>query len=470
MQPRWPVISFGFLVSRPSGIYLGAAKSSISTAIWPTSIRGPVLSYGQFRDRRCQTPRRRCLVLADRVIGVALDPSLSPLLLALRAHIRRFYATLTATAMGSPTGSKRSSRSDSVAGAAPRSSPVNKSSPAGLSDNQRHLGEELTAEDLGLLHGDAVIEPGGSDEDGEFSPSEFDAESLSNFSDSTSLNSSILQHSFVNGRRYHRYRHGRYPIPNDDTEQNREDMLHTMMMEATDGKLYYAPIGNHPQKIIDLGTGTGLWAIERIDLSPIQPSWVPQNVTFIIDDVEAEWLNGHNWDFVHLRNMIPVMKSPVDLLKQAYDHMKPGGWIELQDVDGDVHSDDDTVPDDWPLKRFTEILLEGFAKFGTNAHAAVFGGQYLEEAGFVNIQHNYIKLPYGTWPKDKVMRLVGMYYRTACEEFFPAVGAIHFPMLGWEKNEMEVFFMQCRQAMRDPKVHAYGKMHFWSGQKPLDAP
>lgn len=81
--------------------------------------------------------------------------------------------------------------------------------------------------------------------------------------------------------------------------------------------------------------------------------------------------------------------------------MKPGGWVELQDVDGDVHSDDDTIPDDWPLKRFAEILVEGFAKFGTNAHAAVFGGQYLKEAGFVNIQHNYIKLPYGTWPKDK---------------------------------------------------------------------
>lgn len=56
-----------------------------------------------------------------------------------------------------------------------------------------------------------------------------------------------------------------------------------------------------------------------IDLSPIQPSWVPQNVKFLIDDVEAEWLNGDNWDFVHLRNMIPVMKSPVGLLKQAYE-------------------------------------------------------------------------------------------------------------------------------------------------------
>lgn len=56
-----------------------------------------------------------------------------------------------------------------------------------------------------------------------------------------------------------------------------------------------------------------------IDLSPIQPSWVPPNVKFVIDDVEAEWLNGDNWDFVHLRNMIPVMKSPVALLKQAYE-------------------------------------------------------------------------------------------------------------------------------------------------------
>lgn len=34
------------------------------------------------------------------------------------------------------------------------------------------------------------------------------------------------------------------------------------MMEATDGRLFYAPIDPNPQKVIDLGTGTGLWAIE----------------------------------------------------------------------------------------------------------------------------------------------------------------------------------------------------------------
>ncbi|KAK2012836.1 methyltransferase domain-containing protein [Colletotrichum eremochloae] len=326
--------------------------------------------------------------------------------------------------------------------------------------------------------GDA-LEAGGTDDEGEFTPSVFDEGSIGDDrTDTTSLNSSVYGHSFQNGRRYHKFRHGRYPIPNDETEQNREDMLHAMMLEATDGRLYFAPIDDHPQKIIDLGTGTGIWAIEMgdlfpsaeiqgIDLSPIQPAWVPQNVKFIVDDAEDTWLNGSDFDFVHLRNMVPVLKSPVNLLRNAYEHMRPGAWVELQDVDGQVHCDDGTMPPDWPLVRFTNHLVEAFAKFGTNSHAAVFGRQYLEEAGFVNIQHNTVKLPYGTWPKDKTKRLIGMYYRTACEEFFPAVGAIHFEMLGWSKIEREVLFAQCRNAMRDPNVHAYGMMHFWSGQKPV---
>ncbi len=82
--------------------------------------------------------------------------------------------------------------------------------------------------------------------------------------------------------------------------------------------------------------------------------------------------------------------------------MKPGAWVELQDVDGQVHCDDGTVPDDWPLVRFCSLLVDAFGAFGTNAHAADFGGQYLEEAGFVNIRHRAIKLPYGPWASHKL--------------------------------------------------------------------
>lgn len=49
-------------------------------------------------------------------------------------------------------------------------------------------------------------------------------------------------------------------------------------------RLFLAPIGEEPGKILDVGTGTGIWAIEMgddypsaeilgTDLSPTQPSW-----------------------------------------------------------------------------------------------------------------------------------------------------------------------------------------------------
>lgn len=102
------------------------------------------------------------------------------------------------------------------------------------------------------------IEPadGTDDDEDEFSVTEdYDAWS----SGSTSATSSIYAQSYEHGRRYQCFKNGRYPIPNDDTEQSREDMKHAMMLELTDGKLFYAPVGDNPQHILDIGTGTGKW-------------------------------------------------------------------------------------------------------------------------------------------------------------------------------------------------------------------
>lgn len=97
-----------------------------------------------------------------------------------------------------------------------------------------------------------AIEPAGSEltSDDEFIANNVDE-------DLVSVASSIYAHTYERGRRYHTYENSRYPIPNDDIEQGREDMKHVMLMELTDGKLFYSPIGKHPQKIVDIGTGTG---------------------------------------------------------------------------------------------------------------------------------------------------------------------------------------------------------------------
>lgn len=56
-----------------------------------------------------------------------------------------------------------------------------------------------------------------------------------------------------------------------------------------------------------------------IDLSPIQPSWVPPNVKFMVDDAEAEWLFGSDtFDLVHARFVCMAIKGWPRLLSRAY--------------------------------------------------------------------------------------------------------------------------------------------------------
>ncbi len=77
----------------------------------------------------------------------------------------------------------------------------------------------------------------------------------------TSLSSSVRDYTFENSRRYHKFQEGKYHFPNDEPEQEREDMRHCMMVHVGRGRLHYAPLKN-PQRVLDIGTGTGIWAID----------------------------------------------------------------------------------------------------------------------------------------------------------------------------------------------------------------
>jgi len=147
---------------------------------------------------------------------------------------------------------------------------------------------------------------------------------------SVSVTSTVYAYTMEDGRRFQHLKHGRYPMPNDDEEMERENIKHLMLMELLGGELYRAPIGDNPQSILDVGTGSGAWAIEMgdrfpgahvrgMDLSPVQPSLVPPNVDFLIDDCERdEWLS-HSVDFVHLRFMSIVLKDVPGTLWRAYE-------------------------------------------------------------------------------------------------------------------------------------------------------
>ena len=125
------------------------------------------------------------------------------------------------------------------------------------------------------------------------------------------------------------------------------------------------------------------------DISPIQPSWVPPNLSFNIDDATKEWaFQPDLFDYIHIRWLCGTIKDWPSLYKEAYRCTKPGGWIEHVDGDVNVVCLDGTMPDDSAMNQWGKIWTSVERKTG-NVFNIVRTGimeDGLKEAGFTNVQ------------------------------------------------------------------------------------
>ncbi|KAI9894484.1 MAG: hypothetical protein M1814_003242 [Vezdaea aestivalis] len=298
------------------------------------------------------------------------------------------------------------------------------------------------------------------------------------FDTSTSITSSVTNYMFENGRRYHGYKGGRYMIPNDEMEMDREDMKHHISMLMLEGRLHLAPIPKLPQRILDVGTGTGIWAIQiadiypsaeviATDLSPIQPTWVPPNLKFEIDDAEAEWLyDANSLDLVHLRYMAHAIRKWPILFEQAQRALQPGGWIEIVDWHFIPASYDNSLPKDSQIQAFYDVMADAARKVGLDFGIAHKLRGMIEEAGFANVREEIFDLPMGPWPKDPRLKEIGMFQQIQVTEGLSGIAmGLLTRVLGWTTQEVEVWLVGVRNEMRDRSVHSFWKMHVVYGQK-----
>jgi len=300
-------------------------------------------------------------------------------------------------------------------------------------------------------------------------------------SGSTSLRSSVLRYEFKHGRRYHSYQAGAYNFPNDEKEQDRLDMIHHVYYRSLGDRLFLAPINpNDGLRILDVGTGTGIWAIDLgdeypgaaeiigNDLSPIQPSWCPPNVRFIVDDVELDWTEPEPYDFVHVRYMAGGIKDWPRLIRQIYDNTKPGGWIELQESVNTMYSQDGTLKPDNPMVKMMEGLINACAKIGRSLDPAPHMEGWVKDAGFVNVKVQTFRLPVGSWAKDPIHKEVGTLLGINFTEGVEAFTAVLFKdVLGWTEEEIAVLNATVRTAVRKGDAHAIFDFLVITGQKPL---
>jgi len=243
-------------------------------------------------------------------------------------------------------------------------------------------------------------------------------------SDTTSLKSSVINFEIENGRRYHSFRKGAYAFPNDDDELDRMDLEHHIWLLLLGGNHYIAPLVE-PLKILDLGTGTGLWAIEVADklpsahvigsdLSPVQPQLVPPNCEFLVDDFEQEWMwQDNTFDLIHGRLLLASVTDYSKLFQRAFAALKPGGYLEIHDIDPESYSDDGTLTSESNSVVWGKLFKEGCAKAGRAILPLEDYKRLMEDAGFTEVQEMIQKRPHNAWPKNKGLKRLGM-VRTDC--------------------------------------------------------
>ncbi|KAI1389041.1 S-adenosyl-L-methionine-dependent methyltransferase [Hypoxylon trugodes] len=298
--------------------------------------------------------------------------------------------------------------------------------------------------------------------------------------DSISMSEDVRDYVYENSRRYHKYNEGLYHFPNDDAEQEREDLQHAMTMLLCDGKLHFAPLQN-PQAVLDIGTGTGIWAIDMgdeypgsevlgIDLSPIQPLWVPRNVQFLVDNLEEDWLQPANsLDFIHGRQMAPSIRNWPKMIAEAYNALKPGGWIEFQELECVVKCDDGTMSEDDACAGYAKTLMAALHRLGIDSLGFIANcRQWLRDAGFINVRDTVLKTPIGTWPKDPHQQKIGLYSRNMIYDGLHGFSIKPFTHgLGWTPEEVEVYLVDVRKALLNTTAHIYLPFHVVYAQKPL---
>ena len=153
------------------------------------------------------------------------------------------------------------------------------------------------------------------------------------------------------GHKYHGS--GRIWVPIDESAVRHAVIQHDLFKLILNDRLtetrlpiedpnYKAPNGQ-PFSILDVGSGTGTWAVEMartfpqaevlgIDItSALLPTDVPKNLTFEIADAE-EHLPPKLFDFIHMRNLVGGgIRDWEGLMGRVLKHLKPGGQLEYTD-------------------------------------------------------------------------------------------------------------------------------------------
>lgn len=190
-----------------------------------------------------------------------------------------------------------------------------------------------------------------------------------------------------------------------------------------------------------------------------------------MDDIASEWTYRPDeaFDFIHSRMLNGALSDWNRLYAQAFEHLKPGGWFELQEFEAWVFSDDDPELLNAPtLKKHMDDVNSAAKQIGKDTDISHTIKQGLMNAGFVDVHEDLYKVPFGLWSKGgKNTKFLGALLLEVVSESLDAYGfTLMTRVLERPAEEVRATIAQAEAEFRDRDNHFFGRFRFVYGRKP----